>query len=170
MTRLRPLARLGDLLRGAARGYGRLALSFGKLIGFLAVIAAASAAVVIPAWLLATRFPAAFTVAACAAFAAALAALLGLRLRRATRSAGGLGAWLRARLLPFLGRLGFVLAALASIYLLALLYAARLFAVAVPATLVVALAAGWRARRPGGRGRPHPAPSGADDRGDGGPL
>lgn len=169
MSAFRPLSTLGSVLREAARGYGAIAGTAGKLLGFLAVIAAASAAVVVPVWLAATRFPAAFTVVTCAAFAAALAMLLGLRLRRVVRSSGGASRWLRGRLLPLAGRLGLVLVAAASVYLLALLYAARLYGAAVPSTMLLAVAVGWYARRSGIRRRPHPDPWRADDRKDGEP-
>jgi hypothetical protein len=167
MNQVRPIAGLRAFLIGAARGYLSLGRSIARVLSLLGLIAAASAAVVVPVWLLATRRPGLFTAAACTAVAGGLAAILVMRLRRAARAAGGLATWSRTRLLPLLARLAFGVLSLSAIYALAILWVTGRYGVAIPATAVCALAGGWRAQRAARRRHDHPAPAAADDRGDG---
>jgi hypothetical protein len=158
-----------SFLSGAARGYLRLGRAIGRGLAFIGFVLAASAAVVAPAWLLASRYPVVFTAGALALLGAAALFLLALRLRRETRSAGGAGAWARRRLVPALGRLAFLLFSLAALYGLALLYAAGLYAAAVPLTIAYAVLLGRRAFRAARRTRTAKTPLAADDRSDGTP-
>lgn len=167
MRPVRPVAGLLAFLAGAARGYLSLGRTLAGILALVALIAGASAVVVVPVWLLATRHPRLFTAVACTAFAGAVAALIGLKVRRAAREAGGMAAWLRGRFVPLLARIGFGVLSLLALYALAILWATGRYGAAVLSTAACVLAGGWRAYRTARGGHGHPAPAAADDRSDG---
>jgi hypothetical protein len=165
-----PASRGVSFLRGALRGYGALGRSFAGILLFAGITAAASALVAVPGWLLASRVPTLFSILALAAFGGGLAALLVLRVRREIRAAGGVKLWASGRLAPLGARIGFFAFSLCAFYGLILLFAAGLYAVAVPASVAYVLVVGWWAHRSRRRVRWGNPPPPADDRRDGKPA
>jgi hypothetical protein len=156
-------------LRGAAQGLLVIGRFLGRALLAAALIGAASAAAAAPAWLLASRHPRLFTAIALTLAGGTLAALLALRIRREARRVGGPLSWVRRRLLPAAWRLLLVIASLGALYAIALMLAAGLYAVAIPAAAALALIVGRRAYRASRRRRGAEAPPRADDTRDGDP-
>jgi hypothetical protein len=143
-------------LRGAGRGYATLARAAAGILAFLAVVAVSSAAIAVPAWLIASHRPGLYTVAALSLFGAGACLLVARRIRRESRAAGGARAWARSRVLPAAARAGFAVLALLAIYGIAVLAAAGLYGAAVPIGLALLLLVGRRAYATSRRRRDHP--------------
>jgi len=156
-------------LRDAALAYASAFRSLGGTLLFLVSAAAATAAIVVPMWLLASRSPRLFTVLVLSLFGLGCAAAVALSIRRGAREQGGARAWLRHRFVPLLGRIGFALLTLLVLYGLLLGLAARRYVAAAAVALFYTLLLGWRAHRRRAPDRSSPPPSSADADGDGYP-
>jgi Ca2+/Na+ antiporter len=160
--------RVAGLLRAALGGYVALGRAVGGILLFLLTVAATTAAVVVPMWLLATRLPGVFSGAVVVVFAAALAVYVFARVRAHVRRGGTVSGWARLHLAPALLRLVRTALLFVSLYGLILLIASGRYILGSASALALILLVGlWADRRR--RAARRTAPVGpADDKWDGG--
>jgi hypothetical protein len=128
-----------DAIRSMAVGIWRTLRRMLSALGVIAAIAVLGLVLSLPLWAFASYEPQAFTLVALTVLAVGLVFLLVRRVVRRAREAGGTLAWLKSRVNPALRGIGVTVAFLAAAYLVVLLLARGLIAVAVVAAAAAVL-------------------------------
>lgn len=127
-------------------------------LGVVLVIGLLALALALPLWAFSVYEPGAYTAFALGLLAAGVLFLLVRRAVRRSREAGGVGAWIRLRILPAVKAIALAIVLLLAAYGAVLLLARGRLLIGVLAGAGVVLSAGYlrfarRSRRPSRRGR-----------------
>jgi hypothetical protein len=128
------------VVEGIIKGYGRVLKSIGLLLFLLVVTGLASAIIVLPLWLWATRAKETYTLAVIILIGASVVLSIALKVRKEIRERGVL---FREKILGALRRLSVTLLFLLLLYGILWLFKLQLYAFAVPALFIYLLLLGF---------------------------
>ncbi len=134
---------LAEVSRRILRGYRNAAVRIAWTAGFLVAAVAISAAIVYPLWYLADTHAQAFTYGVLSLLALLFALWIVSRLRRGLEQEGSVSGLFRWLILPALARVAAAVLLVVAAYVLAVVYAQGVLAVAIPGTVLFAAALGY---------------------------